>query len=165
MAYFVEVLRGATSQRIRENAHDRMPVYGIVRESSNDHWISVLWQLIYLVLLSHNITQHSALQLTESAQPVLRGEVDLMLVELRVTNLKTRAAPQTYCGNYDCPLFGKLRKARADEANLPPYVMFNDATLLEMAEQLRADGRPRVPRWPWKLPPPSCGNIVIFSVC
>ncbi|MBT9431778.1 ATP-dependent DNA helicase RecQ [Candidatus Sodalis endolongispinus] len=142
MAYVVEVLRGANSQRIRENAHDRLPVYGIGRERSNEHWISVLRQLIHLGLVSQNITQHSALQLTESARPVLRGEVGLMLAEPRVTNLKTRATPKTYGGNYDRPLFAKLRKLRktlADEANVPPYVVFNDATLLEMAEQLPTD--------------------------
>ncbi|MFT4465419.1 MAG: ATP-dependent DNA helicase RecQ [Sodalis sp. (in: enterobacteria)] len=142
MAYVVEVLRGANSQRIRENAHDRLPIYGIGRDRSNEHWISVLRQLIHLGMVSQNITQHSALQLTESARPVLRGEVALMLAEPRVTNLKTRSAPKTYGGNYDRPLFAKLRKLRetlADEANVPPYVVFNDATLLEMAEQLPTD--------------------------
>ncbi|MGL9774295.1 MAG: ATP-dependent DNA helicase RecQ [Sodalis sp. (in: enterobacteria)] len=139
MAYVVEVLRGVNSQRIRENAHDRLPVYGIGRERSNEDWISVLRQLIHPGLVSQNIIQHSALQLTESARPVLRGEVDLMLAELRVTNLKTRAAPKTYGSNYDRPLFARLRKALADEANVPPYVVFNDATLLEMAELLPTD--------------------------
>lgn len=62
-----------------------------------------------------------------------------MLAEPRVTNLKNRAAPKTYGGNYDRPLFAKLRKTLADEANVPPYVVFNDATLLEMAEQLPTD--------------------------
>lgn len=139
MAYIVEVLRGANSQRIRENGHDKLPVYGIGRERSNEHWISVLRQLIHLGLVNQNITQHSALQLTESARPVLRGEVPLLLAEPRVTNLKARAAPKAHVGNYDRHLFAKLRKLRkslADEANVPPYVVFNDATLLEMAEQL-----------------------------
>ncbi|WMQ74201.1 MAG: ATP-dependent DNA helicase RecQ [Sodalis sp.] len=142
MPYVIEVLRGANSQRVRENAHDRLPVYGIGRDRSNEHWISVLRQLIHLGMVSQNITQHSALQLTESARPVLRGDVALMLAEPQVTNLKTRAAPKTYGGNYDRPLFAKLRKLRktlADDANVPPYVVFNDATLLEMAEQLPID--------------------------
>lgn len=98
----------------------------------------MLRQLIHLGLLQQNIAQYSALQLTESARPVLRGEVPLQLAVPRVINLKPRAASQkSYGGNYDRKLFAKLRKLRksiADEANIPPYVVFSDATLLEMAE-------------------------------
>lgn len=102
----------------------------------------MLRQLIHLWMVSQNITQHSTLQLTESARPVLRGEVALMLTEPLVINLKSRAALKTYSGNYDRPLFAKLRKLRktlADDANVPLYVVFNDATLLEMAEQFPTD--------------------------
>lgn len=137
MSYIVEVLRGANNQRIREYSHDKLPVYGIGRDKSQEHWVSVLRQLIHLGLLSQNIAQHSALQLTESARPVLRGEVPLQLAVPRVINLKPRASQKTYGGNYDRKLFAKLRKLRksiADEANIPPYVVFSDATLLEMAE-------------------------------
>ncbi|MCL2892319.1 ATP-dependent DNA helicase RecQ [Brenneria tiliae] len=138
MGYIVEVLRGANNQRIREFAHDKLPVYGIGRDKSQEHWVSVLRQLIHLGLLQQNIAQYSALQLTESARPVLRGEVPLQLAVPRVINLKPRAASQkSYGGNYDRKLFAKLRKLRksiADEANIPPYVVFSDATLLEMAE-------------------------------
>lgn len=139
IAYVVDMLCGANSHHIRENAHDRLPVYGIGRDRSNEHWVSVLRQLIHLGLIRQNITEHSVLQLTESARPVLRGEVDLMLAEPRVTNLKTRSAPKTYGSNYDWPLFAKLRKLRktlADEANVPPYVVFNNTTLLEMVDRL-----------------------------
>ncbi|PWC11760.1 ATP-dependent DNA helicase RecQ [Brenneria roseae subsp. americana] len=137
MSYIVEVLRGANNQRIREYGHDKLPVYGIGREKSQEHWVSVLRQLIHLGLLNQNIALHSALQLTESARPVLRGEVSLQLAVPRVINLKPRASQKSYGGNYDRKLFAKLRKLRksiADEANIPPYVVFSDATLLEMAE-------------------------------
>ncbi|RLM20714.1 ATP-dependent DNA helicase RecQ [Brenneria alni] len=137
MGYIVDVLRGANNQRIREFGHDKLPVYGIGRDKSQEHWVSVLRQLIHLGLLSQNIAQHSALQLTESARPVLRGEIPLQLAVPRVINLKPRASQKSYGGNYDRKLFAKLRKLRksiADDANIPPYVVFSDATLLEMAE-------------------------------
>lgn len=47
MGYVVEVLRGANNQRIRELAHDKLPVYGIGREQSHEHWVSVIRQLIH----------------------------------------------------------------------------------------------------------------------
>ncbi|WP_409308652.1 ATP-dependent DNA helicase RecQ [Pectobacterium sp. B1J-3] len=137
MGYIVEVLRGANNQRIREYGHDKLPIYGLGREKSQEHWVSVLRQLIHLGLLNQNIAMHSALQLTESARPVLRGEQPLQLAVPRVINLKPRVSQKSYGGNYDRKLFAKLRKLRksiADEANIPPYVVFSDATLLEMAE-------------------------------
>ncbi|WP_369115273.1 ATP-dependent DNA helicase RecQ [Edwardsiella tarda] len=140
IGYVVEVLRGANSARIRELGHDKLSVYGIGREHTIEHWVSILRQLIHLGLVTQNIALHSALQLTEAARPVLRGEVTLPLAVPRVINLKARSSVQkSYAGNYDRKLFAKLRKLRkaiADEENIPPYVVFNDATLLEMAEQM-----------------------------
>ncbi|MBS0894025.1 ATP-dependent DNA helicase RecQ [Tatumella sp. JGM130] len=140
MGYIVELLRGAASQRIKDNGHDKLPVYGIGREQSHEHWVSVLRQLIHLGLVTQNISQHSALQLTEAARPVLRSEHPLMLAVPRVVALKPRQGmSRVPGGNYDRKLFARLRKLRktiADEESIPPYVVFNDATLIEMAELL-----------------------------
>jgi len=141
LGYIVEVLRGSNNQRIREYGHDKLPVYGIGRDQTTEHWTSVLRQLIHLGFITQNIAMHSALQLTEAARPVLRGEVALQLAVPRIQSLKSRSSAnqKSYGGNYDRKLFAKLRKLRksiADEENIPPYVVFNDATLLEMAEQM-----------------------------
>lgn len=141
MGYITEVLRGANNVRIREYGHDKLPLYGIGSEKSHEYWISVVRQLIHLGLLQQNIAMHSALQLTEAARPVLRGESRIELAVPRIQIIKNTRNPSTeknYRGNYDRQLFAQLRKLRkslADEDNLPPYVVFSDATLLEMAEQ------------------------------
>lgn len=141
LSYIVEVLRGANNQRIREYGHDKLSVYGIGREQSHEHWISVVRQLIHLGLITQNIVMHSALQLTEAARTVLRGQVPMQLAVPRIQTLKIRGGntQKTHVGNYDRQLFTKLRKLRkslADEGNVPPYVVFNDTTLLEMVEKL-----------------------------
>lgn len=139
IGYIAEVLRGANNQRIREFGHDKLPVYGLGKDKTQEQWVSVLRQLIHLGLLMQNVVQHSALQLTEAARPVLRGDVPLQLAVPRLINLKPRVSQKSYGGNYDRKLFAKLRKLRksiADENNIPPYVVFSDATLLEMAEIL-----------------------------
>lgn len=63
-----------------------------------------------------------------------------MLAVPRLVSVKPRNSSQkSFGGNYDRKLFAKLRKLRkaiADEENIPPYVVFNDATLIEMAEQM-----------------------------
>nr|WP_314426681.1 ATP-dependent DNA helicase RecQ [uncultured Erwinia sp.] len=140
MGYIVEILRGANNQRIRDMQHDKLPVYGIGREQTNEHWTSVLRQLIHLGLVTQNIAMYSALQLTEAARPILRGESPLMLAVPRLVTAKPRSSSQkSWGGNYDRKLFGKLRKLRkaiADEDNIPPYVVFSDASLIEMSEQM-----------------------------
>ena len=139
MGYVVEVLRGANNQRIRDIGHDKLKIYGEGRDQTTEHWVSVIRQLIHLGVVTQNIAQHSALQLTEAARPFLRGEVPLQLAVPRVVVVKARANPKIFGGNYDRKLFAKLRKLRkaiADEENIPPYVVFNDATLIEMAEQM-----------------------------
>ena len=95
MSYIVEVLRGSTNQRIRDNGHDKLPVYGLGREQSQEHWVSVLRQLIHLGMVTQNIAMHSALQLTEAARPVLRAEVPLMLAVPRTVTVKAAAARQS----------------------------------------------------------------------
>ncbi len=140
IGYVVEVLRGMQNIRIREQGHDKLSTYGIGRDHSHDYWVSIFRQLIHKGLLFQNITRNSTLQLTEEARPLLRGE---MSIELAVPRLDTaaRAAKSDKLSNkhYDKQLFAKLRKLRksiADEEGIPPYVVFSDATLIDMAEIL-----------------------------
>lgn len=138
--HVVDVLRGSNNNRIRELGHDKLSVYGIGCDQDSEHWVSVLRQLIHLGVVTQNIAMHSALQLTSSARPLLRGEIALPLAIPRGIPLKVprNESHKGYLGRYDRRLFAKLRKLRktiADEENIPPYVVFNDVTLLEMAEQ------------------------------
>ena len=134
----VEVLRGANNTRIREYGHDKLSVYGLGKDKSTEHWVSVLRQLIHMGFLTQNITLHSALQLTEAARPVLKGEEPIELAQPRLQSFKVKTTQHSHLyRNYDRALFAKLRKLRkaiADEENIPPYVVFNDATLIEMAQ-------------------------------
>lgn len=153
--YVVEILRGANNQRIRTLGHDKLSVFGIGREQAAEHWTSVLRQLIHLGKLRQNIEMFSALQLTEAARPILRSEIPLSLAVPRIQDFKPRrnAKNQKSSGGHkvyknqtvsDGELFAKLRKLRksmADEANIPPYVVFNDATLLEMSEKIPITSR------------------------
>ena len=138
IGYVVEVLRGANNTRIREYGHDKLSVYGLGKDKSTEHWVSVLRQLIHMGFLTQNITLHSALQLTEAARPVLKGEEPIELAQPRLQSFKVKTTQHSHLyRNYDRALFAKLRKLRkaiADEENIPPYVVFNDATLIEMAQ-------------------------------
>ncbi|MEZ8192631.1 ATP-dependent DNA helicase RecQ [Vibrio sp. 1F279] len=140
MGYVVEVMRGMQNTRVRDNGHDKLSTYGIGRDHSHDYWISIFRQLIHKGLLFQNITRNSTLQLTEEARPLLRGEMSLELAVPRLdTAVRNAKSDKLSSKNYDKKLFAKLRKLRksiADEDGLPPYVVFSDATLIDMAEIL-----------------------------
>lgn len=140
VSYIVEVLRGMQNIRVRENGHDKISTYGIGRDHSHDYWVSIFRQLIHKGLLHQNITRNSTLQLTEEARPLLRGDMELELAVPRLdTAARSAKSDKLSSKNYDKKLFAKLRNLRksiADEEELPPYVVFNDATLIEMAEML-----------------------------
>ncbi|MCF7507013.1 MULTISPECIES: ATP-dependent DNA helicase RecQ [Vibrio] len=140
MGYVVEVMRGMQNIRVRDNGHDKLSTYGIGRDHSHDYWISIFRQLIHKGLLFQNITRNSTLQLTEEARPLLRGEMPLELAVPRLdTAVRNAKSDKLSSKNYDKKLFAKLRKLRksiADEDSLPPYVVFSDATLIDMAEIL-----------------------------
>ncbi|AGU95012.1 ATP-dependent DNA helicase RecQ [Vibrio campbellii ATCC BAA-1116] len=140
MGYVVEVLRGMQNIRVRENGHDKISTYSIGRDHSHDYWVSIFRQLIHKGLLFQNITRNSTLQLTEEARPLLRGDVTLALAVPRLdTAARAAKSDKLTSKNYDKKLFAKLRKLRksiADEDGLPPYVVFSDATLIDMAEIL-----------------------------
>lgn len=135
MNHVIDVLRGSKSQRLTELAHDQLSTFGIGAEQSQEYWQSVLRQLIHRGLLVQNIRRFAALELTVAARPILRGEIALQLAQprLNVTG-KTRVTDR---GDYDKVLFRRLRKLRkaiADSQEVPPFVVFNDTTLIEMAQ-------------------------------
>ena len=136
LGYIVDLLRGANTSRIRDNNHHQLSTYGIGKEHSNEFWLSILRQLIHQGLLSQDITQGSALRLTEAARAILKGEYALQLAEPRLQAKHVYQDKLTQF-NYDKKLFAKLRNLRkelADADDVPPYVVFNDKTLAEMAQ-------------------------------
>ena len=142
IGYVVEVMRGMQNIRIREQGHDHLSTYGIGREHSHDYWVSIFRQLIHKGLLTQNITRNSTLQLTEESRPLLRGDVSIELAVPRLDSaIRTAKQDKLSSKHYDKKLFAKLRNLRktiADADGLPPYVVFSDATLVEMAEILPA---------------------------
>ncbi|WP_129124727.1 DNA helicase RecQ [Geomonas oryzae] len=141
MGHVIDVLRGSQNQRILELKHDHLSTFGIGKHHAQDVWGSLLRQLIHLGYLEQDLANFSVLKLTEAARPLLRGEVRLELAKPRDTRVveKKSAAKKP---SYDGALFQELRELRkhiADEQQVPPYVVFPDATLAEMAAQMPKD--------------------------
>jgi len=139
MNHVIDVLRGSQTSRIHELGHDKLSTYAIGKDESHDYWLSILRQLVHCGLLQQDISQHSVLKLQEAARAVLRAEQTLQLAVPRLVQTKASsssskaATPQ----NYDRKLFARLkvlRKAIAERDDVPPFVVFSDATLIEMAQ-------------------------------
>lgn len=131
------VLTGAVTDKIRERGHDRISVYGIV-----DGEEAALLRPVSRALLVRDALQtneHGGLELGPSARPILRGEEDVSLVLPPRKERRRRSARNGGAENpVGDPLFDALRACRrelAQEAGVPPYVIFHDSTLREMAEQ------------------------------
>lgn len=140
--YVIAVLRGMHNQKIIERQHHKLSVYGIGKDKSKEHWQSVIRQLIHLGFVQQVISElNPTLQLTESAKVILKGEEPLELAMPRISAIsKIAHNPQRQgVANYDKDLFARLRFLRkqiADKENIPPYIVFNDATLQEMAQYM-----------------------------
>ncbi|MGB7215257.1 MAG: RQC domain-containing protein, partial [Gammaproteobacteria bacterium] len=137
-AHVVDVLLGNATDKVHQNRHDRLSVFGIGTELSANAWRSVVRQLVVLGYLRADAERYGALTLTEQSRPLLRGEAKLELREdTKVPSTggkKARAADPA--APADERLFEALRDCRrriATEQGVPPYVIFHDATLKAMA--------------------------------
>jgi ATP-dependent DNA helicase RecQ len=138
-AHVVDVLLGKDTDKVRQHGHDRLSVYGIGKELAGPAWRSVVRQLIVQGFLSADQRRYGALVLTGQSRPLLKGEIGLELREDRKlkTSRKKRRDTAAPLATADQSLFEALRERRkqiADRLDLPPYVIFHDATLRQMAE-------------------------------
>jgi len=135
--HVVDVLRGADTERLRSLGHKKLSTWGIGDHHTEQEWMSIIRQLIHHGYLIQDIAAYSVLKLTDAARPLLRGEKDLELALPRIkTKAKKKPKAARDAGPYDEALFDYLRALRkrlADEQGVPPYIVFGDATLIQMA--------------------------------
>ncbi|WP_313331571.1 DNA helicase RecQ [Sphingobium yanoikuyae] len=131
------VLSGAVTDKIRERGHDKISVYAIV-----DGDETALLRPVSRALLVRDAletTEHGGLMLGPNARSILRGEEEVrILVPPRRERKKRNARNGSDANPVGDPLFDALRTCRrelAQDAGVPPYVIFHDSTLREMAEQ------------------------------
>ncbi|WP_342119012.1 DNA helicase RecQ [Pseudoduganella sp. OTU4001] len=140
--HVIEVLRGVETERILTWHHDKLSVYGIGADRSEQEWRAILRQVIALGLVTVDHEQFSSLKLTDAARPVLKGGQKVQLRQYqKPVKQKTRSAPKGYVETEldgdEQRIFDRLRSWRmgaAREHGVPAYVIFNDATLREIAK-------------------------------
>ena len=139
-AYIVDVLLGVENERIAQFGHDRLSTFGIGTEHDNRAWRAILRQLIALRLIDVDPAGHGGLSIASASRDFLRDRPTLMLrvpAPPRARRSKTaRSTAPSAVTEADRDLFEALRRKRTELAraqNVPPYVIFHDKTLIELA--------------------------------
>lgn len=145
MNVIVDVLRGNRNAKITDNGYDRLKTFGIGRDLKAIDWNDFIIQLINLGYLHIAYDRHHALALTPRSKAVLFDSEPVRLAQLtpREKGAKTKsvvvANPENITATYNQALFDYLRHLRkelADEQGVPPYIIFPDTSLREMATYL-----------------------------
>ncbi|HEB54772.1 MAG TPA: DNA helicase RecQ [Gammaproteobacteria bacterium] len=138
--YLTDVLLGKDNKRIKSFSHGQLSVYGIGNELNASQWRDIFRQLIARNLLTVDIQGHGGLRLTEQCRGVLRGEQTLMLrKELKQEKNSDRKRKQksgiNEANNYLWEALRACRKKLSEQLGVPPYVIFHDASLMDMLER------------------------------
>jgi ATP-dependent DNA helicase RecQ len=141
--HLIDVLIGRMTERVMQNGHHNISVFGIGRELNEKQWRAALRQLVAMGHLQPDAEAFGALKLTDTARGILKGETEVMLREeaagsrIRASRTKSRRgdlAP-TSSGQSDAgdpQLVTALRAWRSEMARkrgVPAYVVLHDATI------------------------------------
>jgi len=141
--HVIDVLRGAQTERISQWHHDKLTVYGVGADRSEQEWRAILRQAIALGLVTVDHDAFSSLKLTDLARPVLKGEQKVQLrqyqkpVKAKRPSTSRSSYEETELSRDEQAIFDRLRSWRmgtAREHGVPAYVVFQDATLREIAK-------------------------------
>ena len=141
VSYVIDVLLGKADDRMKKFGHDQITTFNIGGEYSKTEWQGIFRQLVALNLLAVDVAEHGGLFITPAGQSFLKEKTPVKLrkqesrKEARKALMK-KEAEDFYGQEMNQPLFDALREARmelAKQQNVPPYVIFHDKTLREMA--------------------------------
>ncbi len=136
--HLIDILTGTPTAKVRERGHDQLPTYAVGRDLSKPAWGAVFRQMMGRDLVRPDPERHGALRMTDAARPILRGEAQISLRRDTIQSAGPRPAVRSLVGDEDAPLLSALkakRRALAEAAGVPAYIVFPDRTLIEMAER------------------------------
>ncbi len=141
MSTIIDILRGNLSPNVKESGYDQIKTFGVGRNISNANWSMYIQQFIQQGLIEIDYRNRNKLKLTSVSKNVLFGTANVRLVsfetiKIRSESLKKKSKEKIKITDPDEILFEKLRLLRktiADKTGKPPYTVFSDATLKQMA--------------------------------
>jgi ATP-dependent DNA helicase RecQ len=136
--HLIDILLGQATDKIKLRGHDGLPTFGVGRDYDRRQWQAIFRQIMGHDLMRPDPDRHGALRMTDKARPILRDEATIMLRRDTIRAAKG-AGPRVreMVDEEHAPLLSALkakRRALAEAANAPAYIIFTDKTLIEMAE-------------------------------
>jgi len=135
--YVVDVLKGSKEQRVLQNGHDTLSVYGIGEEYSKNQWLTIGDKLLELGAVE--IGEFKVYKLTNFGVEVIKGAHTIELKKERLTVQTAESKKKvTYFDDYDVDMYDKLRDLRTQIASgkgIPPYIVFSDKTLKDLSNK------------------------------
>jgi ATP-dependent DNA helicase RecQ len=139
--YVIDVLKGSKEQRVLQNGHDILSVYGIGDEYSKSQWLTIGDKLLELNAVE--IGEFKVYKLTPFGIEVIKGAHTIELKKERLTVQKAETKKRvTYFDDYDTEMYDKLRDLRmqiASQKGIPPYIVFSDKTLKDLSVKVPQD--------------------------
>lgn len=136
--HLIDILLGADTDKIRQRGHDGLPTYGVGKDYDRRQWQAIFRQMMGHDLFRPDPARHGALRMTDAALPILKGEASIALRRDTIRAAKgTGPKVRQMVSEEDAPLLSALKAKRrflAEQAGVPAYIIFNDRTLIEMAE-------------------------------
>jgi len=132
----VDVLNGATSERVRRWGHEKLSTYGLLKDLPRKTVTNLVYQLIDAGLLERTPGDRPVLKLNAMSWEVMRGRRTVSLIQAKKGKATRTRIEETSWQDVDEALFEKLRNLRreiAAERSMPAYVILHDATLRELA--------------------------------
>lgn len=139
--YLIEFIRGSQTKTIRDE-HKNLPAYGSGAEISKDNWFQYLRDLLSQGFLLQTDSEYPTIILTNKSEDVLLGNVLVELIKVTAKTEKKSSLVSEVSQPYFAELFENLKKVRmvlAKGENVPPYIIFSDTTLVELATYLPHD--------------------------
>jgi ATP-dependent DNA helicase RecQ len=142
VGHVISVLRGENTEKVRDRRHESLSTFAILKGCSRNELRDLIWQLIGQGFLEQSGDDFPVLHLTQRSRAVLRGEEEVRLRQpiapKKLEERRRRRTPSASAleGPVDATLFQTLREWRrseADERGVPPYIIFSDRTLREIA--------------------------------
>jgi ATP-dependent DNA helicase RecQ len=136
IGHVIGVLRGENTERIRSYNHDKLTTYGLLKQFDKTELRDWIYQLIGQQVLQQDAGEYPILKLNPGSWEVMRGNKKVRLLQPKEAPAKKSATETVSWEGVDRTLYEQLRKLRqniAGEKGVPPYVIFNDGTLRELA--------------------------------
>jgi len=135
--HLIDILTGKTTEKVRQRGHDDLPTFGVGKDMSKQSWQAIFRQMMGHDLVRPDPERHGALRMTDPAVSILKGEGTITLRQDTMQTTARRPAVKALVSDEDAPLLSALkakRRAFAEAQSVPAYIVFNDHTLIEMAE-------------------------------